>query len=86
MWKNIGFQSEPKNIKLSKLLPQETKHRYVKLFKECIDAFAWRYEDLKTYDTTMVEHKNPLKLGTKPLKNLVEANKSHLVTNYRKRD
>jgi hypothetical protein len=30
--------------------------------------FAWSYEDLKTYDTYVIEHKIPLKHGINPFK------------------
>jgi hypothetical protein len=36
--------------------------------KKYKDVFAWSYEDLKTYDTSVIEHKIPLKLGVKPFK------------------
>jgi len=36
------------------------------LFKEYKDVFAWSYEELKTYDITIIEHKIPLKPGVKP--------------------
>jgi hypothetical protein len=31
-------------------------------------VFAWTYEDLKTYDTTVIEHKIPLKEEAKPFR------------------
>jgi hypothetical protein len=31
-------------------------------------VFAWTYEDLKTYDTSVIEHKIPLKEGDKPFR------------------
>jgi len=31
-------------------------------------VFAWTYEDFKMYDTSIVEHKIPLKLGVNPFK------------------
>jgi hypothetical protein len=34
-------------IKLSKYLPPEQKHKYIELFKELVDVFAWSYDDLK---------------------------------------
>jgi len=55
-------------VKLSKHLPQEHKTRYIKLFQEYIDVFAWKCEDLKTYDTSVIQHRIPLKLNTKPFK------------------
>jgi hypothetical protein len=38
----------------------------MKLFKEYKDAFRWRYEDLKTYDTNIIQHVTPLKEDAKP--------------------
>jgi hypothetical protein len=32
------------------------------------DVFAWSYDDLKTYDTSVIEHKIPLKHGIKPFR------------------
>jgi hypothetical protein len=40
----------------------------VDLFKEYVDVFAWKYEDLKTYDTGIIQHRIPLKHGKKPFK------------------
>ena len=47
---NIGSKDKPKMIKLSKTLPAHMKLKYIELFKEFSDVFAWRYEDLKAYD------------------------------------
>jgi hypothetical protein len=33
-----------------------------------MDLFAWRYEDLKTYYTSITEDRIPLKLGTNTFK------------------
>ena len=33
-----------------------------------MDIFAWSYHDLKTYDTSIIQHKIPLKPNTKPFK------------------
>ena len=51
---NIGSEEEPKMIKLSKTLPTLIKHKYIELFKEFKDVFAWSYEDLKSYDTSII--------------------------------
>jgi hypothetical protein len=53
---NIGTEENPKIIKLSKSLPPEKKRKYIELFKEYIDVFAWGYEDLKSYDTSIIQH------------------------------
>ena len=51
---NIGTEKEPKMIKLSKSLPPAQKQKYIELFKEFIDVFAWSYEDLKSYDISII--------------------------------
>jgi len=65
---NIGTIQKPKIIKLSKYLPPDQKPKYVDLFKEFQDVFAWSYEDLKSYDTSVIQHTIPLKQNQKPFK------------------
>ena len=65
---NIGSPEDPKNIKLSKTLPLHIKQRYINLFKEFKDVFAWGYQDLKSYDTSIIQHKIPLKENQNPFK------------------
>jgi hypothetical protein len=61
-------QEDPKIIKLSKTLSPEVKQRYINLMKEFPDVFSWSYEDLKVYDTKVIQHVIPLKEGHKPFK------------------
>ena len=63
---NIGTDKDPKFVKLSKSLSDEERKRYLELMKEFKDVFAWSYEDLKTFDTKVMQHKIPLKEGVKP--------------------
>jgi len=63
---NIGTEVEPKIIKLSNALSDEQRKRYIELMKEFVDVFAWSYEDLKRFDIEVIQHKIPLKEGTKP--------------------
>jgi hypothetical protein len=65
---NIGTPEEPKFVKLSKSLTEEQRAEYTKLLREFADVFAWTYEDLKTYDTSVIEHKIPLKEEARPFK------------------
>ena len=58
---NIGNEEKQKMIKLSKNLPAYIKLKYIELFKEFSDVFARSYEDLKSYDTEIIQHKIPLK-------------------------
>jgi hypothetical protein len=65
---NIGTESEPKFVKLSRSLTEEQRSEYIGLLREFDDVFAWTYEDLKTYDTSVIEHKIPLKGEENPFR------------------
>jgi hypothetical protein len=65
---NLGIENNPKYVKLSSSLSREKRAEYTELLKEFFDVFAWTYEDLKTYDTSIIEHKIPLKEETKPFR------------------
>jgi hypothetical protein len=65
---NIGTQEEPKFVKLSSSLTNEQRAEYTELLKEFADVFAWTYEDLKTYDTSVIEHKIPLNEEARPFR------------------
>jgi hypothetical protein len=39
--------------------------------KKNVDIFSWSYEDLKTFDTDIIQHKIPLKVGSKPFRNKI---------------
>jgi hypothetical protein len=65
---NIGTPEEPRFVKLSKGLNEEQRIGYTKLLRDFADVFAWTYEDLKTYDTSVIEHKIPLKEDARPFK------------------
>jgi hypothetical protein len=65
---NIGTREDPNIIKLSKTLSPEVKQRYINLMKEFPDIFASGYEDLKVYDTKVIQHVIPIKEDHKPFK------------------
>jgi ribonuclease HI len=65
---NIGTEEKPRIVKLSKSLPPEKKLKYIELFKEYSDVFAWGYEDLKAYDTSIIQHRIPIKEDQKPFR------------------
>jgi hypothetical protein len=58
---NIGTEEKPRMVKLSKSLPPKQKLKYIDLFKEYSDVFSWGYEDLKAYDTSIIQHRIPIK-------------------------
>jgi hypothetical protein len=53
---------------LSSNLSKEQRAEYTKLLREFSDVFSWTYEDLKKYDTTVIEHKIPLTEEAKPFR------------------
>jgi hypothetical protein len=65
---NIGIIASPKVVKISKALPEEERNKYAYLRKTFVDIFAWSYEDLKTFDTDIIQNKIPLKAGSKPFR------------------
>ena len=66
--RNIGTKENPKIVKLSKNLFVKEKEECVSLMKRYTDVFAWSYEDLKEYDTSIIQHTIPIKPGEKPFK------------------
>lgn len=64
---NIGTKDQPRLVRVSKLLPLETRTKYIKLLKEFTDIFSWSYSELKTYDKSIMEHKIPLKTDANPV-------------------
>jgi hypothetical protein len=65
---NIGTEEKPSIVKLSKSLTSEKKLKYVEMFKEYSDVFAWGYEDLKAHDTSIIQHRIPIKEDQKPFR------------------
>ena len=65
---NIDTDENPKLIKHLKSLPPTKKVKYVELLKEFQDVFAWSYEDLKSYDTNIIQHTIPIKENQNPFK------------------
>jgi hypothetical protein len=63
---NIGTLENPRNVNLSKNISKEERKSYLKLFRQYQDVFAWSYKELKTYDTRIIQHAIPLKLGINP--------------------
>ena len=51
---NIGTKEHRRVVKVSKVLTIEQRNRHIKLLKEYVDVFARSYEDLKTYDTSII--------------------------------
>jgi hypothetical protein len=65
---NLGIEEDLRYEKLSSSLSKEKRIEYVKILREFADVFAWKYEDLRTYDTNIREHKIALKEEAKPFR------------------
>jgi hypothetical protein len=65
---NIATKKNPKFVKLSSSLSREKRAEYVELLRKFSDVFSWTYEYLRTYDTSVIEHKIPLKEEAKPFR------------------
>ena len=59
--KNIDTEETPQIVKPSKKLHGKEKEEYINLMKKYTDVFAWSYEDLKEYDTSIIQHIIPIK-------------------------
>jgi ribonuclease HI len=65
---NISTEKDPKFVKFSNSLSREQRDEYVELLNEFSDVFSWTYEDLRTYDTSIIEHKIPVKEEANPFR------------------
>ena len=57
---NLSTKQNPQNINLGKICTHAERATFMKLFKEYKDVFMWTYEDLKNYDTKIIQHVIPL--------------------------
>jgi hypothetical protein len=65
---NIGTKKDPKFVKLSSSLSGKQRAKYDELLNKFDNVFSWTYEDLRTYDTSVIEHKIPFKEEAKPFR------------------
>ena len=65
---NVSDGKDPRFVNLASHLDEKQRVEYGELLKEFVDFFAWKYGDLKTYDTEIIQHKIPLKENTKPFR------------------
>ncbi|XP_004491697.4 uncharacterized protein [Cicer arietinum] len=65
---NLGTEEGRKEIKVVTILKKEVYHKLIQLLHEYKDVFAWSYQDMPGLDTSIVEHKLPLKPDSSPVK------------------
>jgi hypothetical protein len=65
---DISSYANPRLVKVSRKLSKKKKEAYIELMKKYSDIFACSSEDLKVFDTKLIQHKIPLKPGSKLVK------------------
>ena len=63
---NIGSSVSPKMVRIGKNTSPKQGKVIEKLIRECKDVFTWTYDDMKTYDPSIIEHTIPPKERGKP--------------------
>ena len=63
---NLGTEAKPKYVNLGKCISPGERSNFISLFQQYKDVFTWTYDDLKTYDTRIIQHIIPIKVGVKP--------------------
>ncbi|HEX4850606.1 MAG TPA: reverse transcriptase-like protein, partial [Puia sp.] len=65
---NIGQADDKKNVLLGKVCTPEELEGITQALKDYIHVIAWTYDELKTYDTSVITHTIPLKPDAKPFR------------------
>ena len=63
---NLGTAVKPKYVNLGKCCSPSERNKFISLFKQYKDVFAWTYEELKTYDTKIIQHVILIRARVKP--------------------
>ena len=53
-------------MNLGKCCSPGERSKFISLFRQYKDVFDWIYEDLMMYDTKIIQHVIPIKVGIKP--------------------
>ena len=65
---DVGDETHPKPIFISKSLSAQEKEDHISLIREYIDVFAWSYEDMSGLDPEIAMHRLNIKPDAKPVK------------------
>lgn len=65
---NLGTEEDRKEVKVGSSMTEGERNKLIKLLHEYRDVFAWSYQDMPGLDTSIVEHKLPLKPEFPPIK------------------
>lgn len=64
---NLGTDDKPQNISLGLSLSFDERSTFIRLLKKYKAIFAWDYSNLKTYDTSIIQHTIPMIFNDKPV-------------------
>lgn len=62
---NLGTTENPQNVNLGLGLSREERKSFIKLLKTYKSVFSWDYSDLKTYDSSVIQHTIPMTYNEK---------------------
>ncbi|KAM0978137.1 hypothetical protein ACFX2C_014142 [Malus domestica] len=65
---DLGTEGDPRPIQISGLLKTNDRAKTICLLQEFKDCFAWHYTEMPCLDSTLGEHKMPIKEGYKSVK------------------
>jgi hypothetical protein len=57
---NLGEGQIPQNVNLELCCSRFERNDFIHLLKKDKDVFLWSYVDLKTFDTSVIEHTIPM--------------------------
>ena len=57
---NLNTDAKPQNVNLGLGLSRDGRFSFIRLLKKYKNVFSWNYEDLKTYDTSIIQHTIPM--------------------------
>eukprot|EP00253_Pinus_taeda_P004642 PITA_04642 len=64
---NLGTEQNPQNTNLGLRLSEQERTTFIRLLRKNKHVFAWNYDDLKTYDTSIIQHTIPMLPEQKPV-------------------
>ena len=64
---NLGTNEKPRNVNLGHGLAPEEKSVYIRLLRQYKNVFSWNYDELKTYNTSIIQHVIPMIDNEKPV-------------------
>jgi len=64
---NLGIEDNPQNINLGLRLTSEERIAFIRLLHRYKNVFTWKYDDLKMYDTSIIQNTIPMISEEKPV-------------------